>query len=50
MKYILSVIAVVVIAVNYADRKLTEPMVATPSVKVSKYARVVKGMLVEVTH
>ena len=36
------------IIVNYADRKPTEPMSATPSVGVSKHLEVKGGSLVEV--
>lgn len=36
------------IIVNYADRKPTEPMTATPSVGVSKYLQVKDGLLLEV--
>jgi hypothetical protein len=35
------------IVVNYADRKPTEPMVAQPSVGVTKYMKVVSGALVQ---
>jgi len=37
------------IIVNYADRKLNEPMTATPSVGISKYFKIVDNRLVEVT-
>ncbi|MDD5738476.1 MAG: hypothetical protein PHY72_00905 [Candidatus Pacebacteria bacterium] len=36
------------IVVNYADRKLDEPMIATPSVGVSRYFKIKEGRLTEV--
>jgi len=37
------------IIVNYADRRIYEPMVAFPSIGVSKYFKVSNGGLIEVT-
>ena len=37
------------IIVNYADRKLDEPMTTAPSVGVSKYFKVVNNRLIKVT-
>jgi hypothetical protein len=35
------------IIVNYAERKLDEPMTTPPSIGVSKYFKIVEGRLVE---